>query len=187
MLARFLLLLFVLGCSFPAQAREIAGVAIADEVSQANGTKLVLNGAGIRSKFVFKIYIGALYLETKSSEPGVVIQQDGGKRIAMHFLYSEVDKDALVEAWNEGFKGNGTEGQLTDLAGQISSFNSLFDTVKEGDEIVLDYVPESGTTVSIRGQQKGVIAGKPFNDLLLSIWLGKSPVSNDLRDAMLGR
>lgn len=62
----------------------------------------------------------------------------------------------------------------------------MFDTVKAGDRVVLDYIPEKGTVVSIRGEQKGTIAGKPFNDLMLSIWLGDKPVGEKLHANLLG-
>ena len=182
-----LLTVCMLLLSLPAGAREIADVDVAETVVQTNGTTLHLNGAGIRSKFFFKIYIAALYLENINPDAAQVIESDGGKRMAMHFLYDEVDKDDLVEAWNDGFSGNGSPAQLADLSGQIAAFNALFDTVKSGDSIILDYIPGAGTSVSIRGENKGMVAGKPFNDLLLSIWLGKEPVSGDLRDDLLGK
>ena len=178
-------MIFVLAA--PAMATEIGGVKLADEITQSNGTSLKLNGAGIRSKFIFKVYLGALYLESNSSDAGEVISSDSGKQVYMHFLYKEVDKEALVEAWNEGFEANGSPAQLTELAGQIESFNAMFETVKSGDVIVLDYQPNNGTTVTIRGKLMGTVAGKPFNDLLLSIWLGPEPVTEELRDALLGK
>lgn len=178
--------LIVLFCSFPAMAREVAGINMEDEVTQEDGTVLLLNGVGVRSKFFFKIYAAGLYLESKSSTTEEILAQDGGKRVVMHFLYSEVGRDDLVEAWNAGFTANGTAEQLASLAEEIAAFNQLFDTVKEGDRIVLDYRPGTGTSVTVRDEVKGVVAGKPFNDLLLSIWLGKEPVAEDLRAGLLG-
>jgi hypothetical protein len=181
-----MVLLFVLLSLVPAGAREIAGVDLPEQLSRDDGTALSLNGAGIRSKFFFKIYIAALYLENPATSVDAVLADEGGKRMAMHFLYSEVSGEDLVEAWNEGFTGNGTPEQLETLAPEIAAFNKFFTGVKSGDTIVLDYLPGVGTAVVIRGEQQGVIAGKPFNDLLLSIWLGKQPVDEDLRAALLG-
>ena len=45
----------------------------------------------------------------------------------------------------------------------------------------------TGTQVTIKGTVKGVIAGKDFNDALLSIWLGEKPVTAKLKDEMLGK
>ena len=172
-------------CS-PAAAREIAGVTIDEQITQADGTVLQLNGAGIRSKFVVKVYVAMLYLENPGTDRDKVIADPGAKQLIMHFLYKEVDRDALVEGWNDGFTGNGTDEKLDKLKSEIAQFNSLFDTVRKGDRIVLDYVPEKGTTVSINATEKGTVAGKEFNDLLLSIWLGDKPVGKELRKGLLG-
>jgi hypothetical protein len=181
-----MVLLFVLLSVVPAGAREIAGVELPEEVTRDDGATLSLNGAGVRTKFFFKIYVAALYLEHKASTVEAVLTDEGGKRVAMHFLYSEVSAEDLVEAWNDGFTANGTPEQLDALAADIIAFNKLFSAVKAGDTIILDYLPGVGTAVIIRGEQQGVIAGKPFNDLLLSIWLGTQPVAEDLRAALLG-
>ncbi len=181
--AAVVLLLF----SCPAWAKEMAGVEMAEQISQADGTVLQLNGAGIRYKFMFKIYLAMLYLEHPGSDRQAVIADSGAKQLIMHFLYKKVGKDDLVEAWNEGFNNNGSAEQLAALKSEIERFNAMFDTVEAGDRVVLDYVPDTGTSVSIRGEQKGTIAGKEFNDLLLSIWLGDKPVGEKLRDGLLGK
>jgi hypothetical protein len=187
MIMRITVLLLTLLVSVSAHGREIAGVDVPETVSQADGTVLQLNGAGIRTKVFFKIYIAELYLADKQSEVPAILDDDRGRRIVMHFLYEEVGKEDLVEAWNHGFQGNGSAEQLAELSSQITSFNALFDSVKKGDQIILDYIPGKGTTVMIREEVKGMIEGKPFNDLLLSIWLGEKPVSKGLRDDLLGK
>ena len=187
MIMRITVLLLTLLVSVSAYGREIAGVDVPETVSQADGTVLQLNGAGIRTKVFFKIYIAELYLADKQSEVPAILDDDRGRRIVMHFLYEEVGKEDLVEAWNHGFQGNGSAEQLAELSAQITSFNALFDSVKKGDQIILDYIPGKGTTVMIREEVKGLIEGKPFNDLLLSIWLGEKPVSKGLRDDLLGK
>ena len=103
----------------------------------------------------------------------------------MHFLYEELSKDKLIEAWDEGFRANADPRQLALLQTRIAEFNALFDRVRKGDEISLDYNPATGTEVTIRNQVKGVIPGKDFNDALLGIWLGKEPVSPELRKELL--
>ncbi len=179
------LLIWLVYC--PAAATEMAGVALDAQITQADGTTLQFNGAGIRYKFVVKVYLAMLYLENPSSERDQVIGDPGAKQLIMHFLYKEVGKDDLVKAWNEGFTANGSAEQLEALKAEIAQFNALFDTVKKDDRIVLDYVPGTGTVVSINSAQKGVIPGKEFNDLLLSIWLGDKPVGKKLRDGLLGK
>lgn len=166
-------------------ARELGGVSIEESIVIENGKKLVLNGAGIRSKFFFDIYIAALYLETSAHSANQVINDTGSKRMLMHFLYDEVDKKSLVDAWNEGFAGNMEEDALKSMQSKIDIFNGWFASVKKGEEIILDYLPETGTKVIINGVEKGVVEGKEFNDGLLSIWLGKKPVTKALKKSLL--
>ncbi len=180
-------ILLVMLMSSSAAALEMAGVSIEDQVSQADGTVLQFNGAGIRSKFVFKVYLAMLYLENPGSDRDQVIADPGAKQLIMHFLYKEVGKDDLVEAWNAGFNNNGTPAQLESLSAEIERFNSMFETVKEGERIVLDYVPGTGTIVTVASVEKGTIPGRDFNDLLLAIWLGDKPVGEKLRDGLLGK
>ena len=188
MMRVLLLVIALMVCvSGPALANEMAGVPLVDQITQEGGAQLQLNGAGIRSKFVIKVYVAMLYLENKSSDAAAVIKDTGSKQLIMHFLYKEVAKEKLVEAWNEGFNGNGSPDQLNALKSEIERFNSFFETVKKDDRIILDYIPETGTVVTIAGQQKGTIPGKDFNDLLFSIWLGKKPVTEKLRDGLLGK
>ena len=115
MIMRITVLLLTLLVSVSAYGREIAGVDVPETVSQADGTVLQLNGAGIRTKVFFKIYIAELYLADKQSEVPAILDDDRGRRIVMHFLYEEVGKEDLVEAWNHGFQGNGSAEQLAEL------------------------------------------------------------------------
>ena len=147
---------------------------------------LQLNGIGYRKKFIIKVYIGALYVENRANSRDEVIAQSGPNRVLMHFVYDEVSGEKLVDAWNDGFESNMTSEQLKVLQERINMFNAMFTTVNENDVIMLDYVPGTGTRVTIKGDDKGVIPGEDFNKALLDIWLGDEPADSGLKDAMLG-
>jgi hypothetical protein len=182
---RFLVLCCLLLCSLPANAKEFDGVMVQETLQTEDGTMLHLNGAGIRSKFFFDIYIAELYLENPSNSVNEVIENLGHKRVVMHFLYKEVGKDKLIEGWNEGFAGNTKADEVVKLQGKIDQFNGMFDDAKKGDVIVLDFIPGQGTVVTVANQEKGVIPGKEFNDALLRIWLGDKPVNKGLKEKLL--
>jgi hypothetical protein len=171
--------------SLPANAKEISGVMIQETLKTENGVQLHLNGAGIRSKFFFDIYIAELYMEHPSNVTGEVIEAAGQKRIVMHFLYDEVGKDKLIAGWDEGFAGNSSADEVVKLQERIVQFNGMFEDVKKDDTIVLDFIPDQGTRVTIAKQEKGVIPGKDFNDALLKIWLGEKPVTKSLKEELL--
>ena len=59
---------------------------------------------------------------------------------------------------------------------------------KSGTTVVIDWLPESGTRLTVNGQVKGKdIAGEDFYKALLKIWLGNKPVQDDLKQALLGK
>lgn len=185
-LVRVIILLTALSSAIELNAREIAGVNVPQQV-QLGGQDLVLNGAGIRTKFVFDIYVGALYLTGKATSTEQVLSMTGPKRVLMHFLYDEVDKQKLTDGWIEGFEENHSDAQFKALRPQLEAFNKLFVSVKRGDHIKLDYLPESGTRVTINDQLKGTIPGADFYPALLKVWLGDEPADDDLKEAMLGK
>jgi hypothetical protein len=168
-----------------ANAKEIAGVMVQETLQTEDGILLQLNGAGIRSKFFFDIYLAELYLEHPSSAANEVIEATGRKRVVMHFLYDKVEKDKLITGWNEGFTENTKAEEVVKLQERINRFNAMFVDVTKDDIIVLDFIPDQGTAVTIAKQEKGVIPGKDFNDALLRIWMGEKPVTKGLKEKLL--
>lgn len=188
---RSLLSAFVLGSFFSAlaQAAEIEGVKIADRVRvNESGPELVLNGAGVRTRFIFSVYVGALYLQQKTSVAKSVFSDLGPKRIAMHML-RDLTAEQLFNAMNDGLKANHTPEAMARFAPQIKALEDIFNAVKAaktGDIIRLDFIPGTGTVVTVNGAVKGQVAGAEFNRALLRIWLGEQPADSDLKRAMLG-
>ena len=177
--------LFLLGAQV--QARDIGGVVLQEQV-MLNGIEqsLLLNGAGIRYKFFFKIYVGALYLPELNNDPALIMQASQANRIAMHIVYDEVPQEKLTKAWLEGFEDNTGQTEFVALKSRLDEFNAMFTSLQAGDVVLLDYLPGIGTRVSIKGEDKGLIEGADFNRALLSVWLGDDPVTEELKQAMLG-
>jgi len=183
-----IILLLCLGLTgFTAIAVEIEGVNIPDTLSMPNsGPTLVLNGAGIREKFFMDIYIGALYLESRQSVAKTILNDTGAVSILMHFLHSEVSKDKITSGWTEGLEKNTPPATMQALEPRLVIFNKLFRTVRKGDVIRIDYLPDNGTQVRINGEWRGTVEGNDFFRAILSIWLGDKPVTKSLRNGMLG-
>jgi hypothetical protein len=72
---------------------EIAGVKV-DDPLELHGTKLQLNGAGIRYKAIFKVYVAGLYLGKKAGTPEEVLAAPGPKRISVTLL-RDIDSNEL--------------------------------------------------------------------------------------------
>ena len=173
--------------SMTAQARQLDDVTLPDSVTiEGTDVKLQLNGMGYRTKFVFDIYVGALYTESKVDSRDAVQALNGPKRVVMHMIHDEVEKEKITNGWNDGFEENSSDEQLAKLQTRLKTFNSYFPDLKKNDVILFDYIPATGTRVTINGEEKGVIDGADFYTALLDVWLGEEPADDDLKDAMLG-
>lgn len=182
---RWLALSF-LPMAFAADAVEIEGIDVPPK-AVVGGQKLVLNGAGVRSKFFFDIYVGALYLPRRTGSAEAAMTMPGPKRVAMHFIYHEVSRKKLVAGWEEGLTKNQPKAALAALRNRLDRFNALNDTVHAGDVILPDLLADGSTRVSINGRLQGSIAGKDFQRALLAVWLDKRLADRDLKRAMLGQ
>lgn len=167
-------------------AREIAGIELTETIQlSAESAPLVLNGAGIRKKFFFKIYVAGLYLPQRQTTPEAILTLPGPKRVRMHFLYKEVERDKLVAGWQEGFAKNLETKEFEKLASRLTKFNQLFRTMRQDDVIDLDYLPNEGTQVWFNSELQGRIEGADFYTALLRVWLGDNPADGDLKSALL--
>jgi len=173
--------------SLPVAARSVSGVDLPERVRARDDTEPVLNGAGVRTKFFFDIYVGALYLPAAGQELERIRQTDQPARVDMHFEYSEVSHDKLADAWREGFRANNAPEVYDRVEDRLARFVDLFPTAHENDVYVIDYLPGHGTEVRINGEPVGTIAGAEFFHALLNVWLGPDPADDDLKDGMLGR
>ena len=182
----FLLMLVVAFFTAPINAAQLGDVTLPNEVTiEGTNVPLQLNGMGYRTKFVFDVYILGFYTERKVNSRDAVQALTGPKRIVMHMV-REVNREKMTNALSEGFEENTSKAQLSKLNLRIQAFNAYFPDLKEGNVIILDYVPAAGTRVTINDTVKGTIEGADFYAGLLDIWLGEEPADEDLKDAMLG-
>ncbi|MDQ2979695.1 MAG: chalcone isomerase family protein [Acidobacteriota bacterium] len=175
--------LLLLGLAAVASAGVVAGVTMTETMG-AEGKNLKLNGMGLRTKMVFKVYVAGLYLETPSKDPAAIISADQVKSIRLSIMRS-LKGSQVSEAIEEGFEKN-SKAQLPALKARLDKLASMLPNVEKGDDILLTYAPGKGTVVTVKGAEKGVIEGKDFADALFSVWLGAHPVQEDLKKALLG-
>lgn len=175
---------FVAASTFDLHAASLAGVTLPDTVQVGDKT-LVLNGLGLRKKFVVKVYVAGLYLEQKSSDAGAIIKADGPKRIVMQFL-RDVSKSQIADAFEESFNNNTPDAKKT-MKADIDRLLDALEPLKEGDQMVFTYIPGTGTTLAINGKEKLNISASAFAPVLFSVWLGPKPPTADLKKGILGQ
>lgn len=186
-MAARLLAAVVLLTALNALGAEVSGVQLPDK-TQVEARELALNGAGLRKRFFFRVYVIGLYLPEKKRDAAEVLAAPGPKRVSIHMLRN-VGADTFSEALVEGLKANHSEADYQALEPRVKALTDIMAQVKEakkGMTIALDWTG-GATRVSIDGQAAGQpIAGEDFYRALLRIWLGEHPVQEDVKKGLLG-
>jgi hypothetical protein len=172
-----------------ASAAEIAGITL-DERTRLGASELVLNGAGLRKKLFFKVYVAGLYLTEKRKSQTEVVALVGPKRASITLLRN-VPAQELVDALVDGIRHNSSPDQqraLKDRVDQLAANLLSLRQGKKGDVITVDWLPDQGTVVTLNGEVKGKsIPGYDVYVALLRVWLGDHPASTGLKRALLGQ
>jgi len=171
-----------------AQTVEREGVKF-EPTAQVGGAALQLNGTGVRTRAIFKVYAAGLYVPQKSDSAAALIAQKGPRRLTMTMLRN-VDADSFAGPLNDGLKNNHSEAQMAAFKPQIDAMNAALkaiDEAKKGDVLHFEFLPDGGTRITVNGQQKGPnIPGEDFFAAMLRIWLGDKPADADLKKGLLG-
>ena len=176
-------------CSHGAWAAvNLAGVRYEDSID-FHGHKLVLNGAGIRYKFVVKVYAAALYVTRPGHTPEEVYSAPGPKHVVLTML-RDVDANELAKLFIRGIEDNAPKASFTRWLPGLLKMGEVFGSLREfhaGDVIEVDWVPGTGTVFLVRGKVLSIPSEEPdFYSAGLSVWLGKNPADYRLKDALLG-
>lgn len=178
-----LLCILTLAAACGVSAATLEGVTLPDSAT-VGGKALVLNGLGLREKFFVDVYVGGLYLQTRATTPDAVMAEQGPYRVVMHMLH-DVSHDQFADAWRDDLENN-NPSVYKQLGTQVDQFVALFNDAKDGDEIVMDFVPGSGLSVSHNGKLMGTVAGDDFAHAVLHCYVGPNPPTEKLKKGLLG-
>jgi Chalcone isomerase-like len=168
---------------------DMAGVKFEDTIDQ-RGSKLVLNGAGVRYKAIFKVYSAGVYLPKKTTSPEEALSMPGAKRISITML-RDIDSNELGKLFTRGVEDNTPKNEMSKLIPGLIRMGQAFSEHKRlvsGDNITAEWVPGTGGFLIVKGK----VQGEPFKEAefftaLLRIWLGPVPVDYKLKEALLGK
>ena len=90
---------------------------------------MVLHGAGLRTKIMFRVYVAGLYLAQKQTDANAVIKDKGNKSVSMYFL-RELSSEKLLHGMNEGFKDNNSVTEIAAIDTQIKAFRQMMTSVE---------------------------------------------------------
>ncbi|MGL4574996.1 MAG: chalcone isomerase family protein [Burkholderiaceae bacterium] len=169
-------------------AVEIEGYNL-PETTVVAGQNLTLNGAGVRTRAIFKVYVAGLYLPRKAAEPKDVISQKGAKRMALIMLRDLSSKE-FGDAFLKGIRENAAKEEIQKQAMALIQLGSVFGTLpglKKGDLVNIDSVPGKGMLINVNGKTVGEVTDEEFYPILLKIWFGDKPVDSMLKPLLLGQ
>ena len=177
----------------PALALEVAGVNFQPQ-SLVKGTKLQLNGAGVRRQASTPLYTAGLYLEERASSAEGALLSKGAKQIRVVMLRDVNSRDfgALL---SRGLVTTSNDDQLSNLIPEIMDLGTLIaerGKLEAGDSFVIEWSATQGTTIRViqRGSRKPAVEVFTKPDVigaLMRIWLGDSPADAELKAALLGK
>jgi len=183
---RFIVLLILLGTFLNGHAAEIGGVQMPDLIETEQGV-LILNGAGIRTKFFLDVYVGGLYLRRKHFNPAEIVAADEPMAIRLQVVSAMITAQVMAQATREGFS-KATGGNITPIQPEIETFITVFsEKINKNDVFDLIYIPAKGVAAYKNTKPYTVTKGLPFKQALFGIWLCDNPVQQSLKKAMLGR
>ena len=128
----------------PAFAVEVGGISMDDTARVAN-KDLKLNGAGVRTKAIFKVYALGLYLPEKKTAVADILALQGPRRISI-VLLREISTEDFGQAFMSGLNANSDKTEKTNILNQTMQFGEMFAMIpglKKGDVLVLDYGRET--------------------------------------------
>ncbi|MBQ0960531.1 chalcone isomerase family protein [Ideonella sp. 4Y11] len=167
---------------------ELAGVRY-DAFETVAGSRLQLNGAGIRYKAIFKVYTAGLYLGRPATTPEAVYTTPGPRRLHIVML-REIDANELGKLFTQGMEKNASRQEFAKSIPGTLKLAELFARKKKlaaGDSFSVDFLPGQGTVVVVNGKPEIEPIKEPeFFNVLMSIWLGQAPADAGLKDALLG-
>ena len=179
----------LLAASALAQPITVADVKY-EEATSLGGSTLRINGAGVRYKAVFKVYTAGLYLERKAGTAQEVVALKGPKRLSITML-RDIDSAELGKLFSRGMEANMDRAAFSKLIPGVLRMSQIFSDHKKlqaGDQFMIDWIPGTGTVITVKGKPQGEPFKEPeFFNALLGIWLGNAPADWKLKDALLGK
>jgi hypothetical protein len=176
-------------CGSACAQKVVAGVRYA-ATADLQGGKLRLNGAGVRYKAVFKVYAAGLYLSRKADTPDEALSAPGAKRMNVTML-RDIDSSELGKMFSRGMEDNMDKTRFSQLIPGVIRMSQIFSDVKmlkAGDNFLIDWLPGTGTVITIKGVPQGEPFKEPeFYSALLRLWLGPNPADWKLTEALLGQ
>lgn len=154
-----------------------------NKVYQLQETTLPLRGVGVKTLFMMRLFVAALYLD-KSIVPERALD-DVPKHLEVKF-YTKIPGSEFAKFTIKSMKSNVSSSEFKKISDRFELMRKLFPDIKTGDVFSLTYNPAEGTIFTLNGVRRGVIPGADFAKAIYATWLGPKPIDNILKRQVLG-
>ncbi len=176
-------LMFISTLGLRAQTK-IHGIKVHHEY-KTETDKLKLNGAGMRVQYNLNMYLGALYLKTKTSDAQKILNADEPMCMRIYIVSNLVTRERLLESIDDGFRRS-TKGNTILIQSKINLLKSAFqEKINKHDDYHLVYEPGKGSSVFKNKEHILTIPGYEFKKALFGIWLSTEAAAAELKNMLL--
>ena len=95
----------------------------------------------------------------------------------------------LIASLNDAIEANHMPAEITLIQKRLTDLNRMMSAIgllKRGAAVHIDFLPGTGTRITVDGVERITIPGNDFFRALLKVWIGAKPVDGRLRSALLG-
>ena len=155
-----------------------------DELTEDGARFELIGTTTFRWMSVIKVYDARLHLG--AGEPPTKVFADIPVRLQLTY-HRGFTAAEIIKGGDTLLARNVKAETLVSLRERLELINRAYRDVREGDRYTLTYAPGKGTTLRLNGSPLVTIPGHDFAAAYFRIWLGDDPISESMRDALLGR
>ena len=148
---------------------------------------LELKGAATYQELGKDYYIASLYVTDSSQDTLELLAADKGQQMKINVIAKRWSARKWKAQWQNNIAINNEVDADPDLASAIVSFTEFpLSSLRAGDELIIDYVPNIGTTIHFNNHLVVTTKTQKLYAYLLNTWLGKFSPNRIFREKVTG-
>jgi len=149
--------------------------------------KMVLTGAALRKRVVFKVYTIGSYVEAGAGVRSAEALAGADVPKQLHLVMErDVGGAEMADAVEKAIhKGRGDGAFSDELKALSDTMKSL--ELKKGDHVRLTNIPKKGLECDVAGKKQVLIENSDFSKAVWEIYLGKKNIDDDIKKALVSR
>ncbi len=149
--------------------------------------KMILTGAGLRKKVIFKVYAVGSYLEdgVTARSPAELYSKDCAKQLHL-VMERDVSGKEFAEALRAAVRANHAAPQFENELATLSDTMQKH-AIEKGDHVWLTHVPKVGLHCRLIGKAEIQVSNVAFAQAIWEAYLGKNCICEDVKKGLASR